>query len=180
MTEDRRTHEPFVKAQFALWLLQQGASRVVVSIDGAEPDPHTARDVLLTEGFVREPIKSSAVDWTGTYSHDDCEVMIWAKPGIDISATMPDGVWIAECKGEPTKSGIASGADLTALYTCLGQLMRRGGEDGLNPKRLFIAVPKGDRLAATYCELAANCLVRRVGIEIALVDEDGRVDVICP
>src|SRR5262245_19406326 len=84
----RRTHEPFIKVRFALWLLEQGANHVFVSIDGAEPDPHVARDALIALGFSRKALPKSKVNWTGEFTLGECFITIACRPGIDVSATV--------------------------------------------------------------------------------------------
>jgi hypothetical protein len=114
--------------------------------------------------------------WTGVYAKDQIQITVISQPGVDIEATLGDGtVFVAECKGEPTESGTRAGTDLTALYTALGQLVRRAGEMSPLPHERVLAVPDTARLRRIAEEIARNQLVQLLEINLLLVDSNGRI-----
>lgn len=172
-----RITEPYLKARLCLWLAEQGAETILVSIDGAEPDPDGFRRELLTHGWVHEEETRSKAAWTGCYMSPDEQHVInsVARPGLDVVAKLPSGRWVAECKGEPTPAGIKAGGDLTSTYTALGQLLIGGGRLNPAPTRLLLAIPESERMAKFISEAAANPLLCQANIKIVLVGRDGSV-----
>lgn len=172
-----RITEPYLKARLCLWLAEQGAETILVSVDGAEPDPDGFRRELLAHGWVHEEEARSKAAWTGSYSnpHESCLIHSVAQPGLDVLATCPSGSWVAECKGEPTPAGIKAGGDLTSTYTALGQLLIGGGKLNPAPTRLLLAIPESERMAKFISEAAANPLLCQANITIILVSRDGTV-----
>ena len=100
-----------------------------------------------------------------------------SKPGIDLVASLPGGeIWVAECKGEPTPKGIKSGEDRTAFYAGLGQLIISSDIPGTpSPNVMLLGVPNTDRFRSLAQEASRNRLVRRLGINLVLVDSEGHV-----
>jgi hypothetical protein len=110
-----RVTEPLVKAHLALWLTGKGAKEITVSVDGAEPNPISIRDILTNAGYEHRHDPKSSARWTGQYANVDQRVItVVSRPGFDVDTFLPDGRrCVAECKGEPTPSGIKAGFDLT-------------------------------------------------------------------
>ncbi len=172
----KRIKEPFLKACVALWLGERGGKEIQVSVDGAEPDPDEFRRTLEEAGYTREPRKGSSVDWTGIYRNDQgIEITTISMPGLDIEATFPDGRrFLAEAKGEPTPKGFKAGTDLTALYTCLGQLIFCL-QDPL-PEERALCLPVTDRIVGYVHRMLENPMVINLGIDFVLVDHEGNID----
>ena len=171
----KRIKEPFLKACVALWLGERGAKEIQVSVDGAEPDPDEFRRTLEEAGFTKEPRKGSTVQWTGTYRNDQgIEITTVSMPGLDIEATFPDGKrFVAEAKGEPTPKGVKAGSDLTALYTCLGQLVFCLREP--LPDEMVLCLPATERMEGYVRKMLNNPLIKQLGIGIVLVSSEGKV-----
>ena len=182
-TPIKRVVEPFVKAAFANWLVQHGARKVTVSIDGMEKCAEEFPKYLDYLGGGYEFIKSfkSKTNWAGIYTHrSGVVVRVRSMPGLDVQATLKSHeTLVAECKGEPTDGGIKTGRDLTNLYCCLGQLMVFAGQEETLPDRRFLVVPKSasEQFCETICRLGTNPLIVAAGIEIAEVDRSGQVAV---
>lgn len=159
-----------MKAHLALWLTAQGARHIEVSVDGAEPDPVAIRRIFAEARFTRRPLEKSRAEWTGTYAAPTgTEVIVKSVPGIDVSARFPDGrQWVAECKGEPTASGVKAGQDLTDFYTCLGQLVLRSGD------RKILATAKSTR--TTGMTLTHKKALEQSGITVLVIHETGLVE----
>jgi hypothetical protein len=170
-----RIVEPFAKAAFAKWLVRSGARRVLVSIDGMEPRANEFPNYLSNRfEFVRNP--RSRTTWAGVYRQPSSVIETHCMPGIDIQAEFEGGaLWVAECKGETTASGVKSGGDLTNIYCCLGQLLALAGKMLPLPDRRFLVLPESNRLRETMQVLAGNPLLDAAGIELAEIDRFGRV-----
>lgn len=174
-----RIVEPFVKAAFARWLLQNGARDVTVSVDGMEARASEFPTWMQVVGFEFEADPRSRATWVGRFGHSTGTVTTCCKPGLDIIATLDDGTQaVGECKGEPTKSGIGSGQDLTALYQCLGQLIVSAGKLNPLPTRRFLVLAHSGRLAPTVELVRQNALVRQAGIDVATVSATGQVTLV--
>ena len=175
LTANKRINEPYLKACVALWLGERGAKEIQVSVDGAEPDPDEFRRTLEEAGYTREPRKGSSVEWTGTYRNDQgIEITTISMPGLDIEATFPDGTrFLAEAKGEPTPKGVKAGTDLTALYTCLGQLIFCLQEP--LPDERALCLPATERMESYVSKMLRNPLINQLGISIVLVNSEGKV-----
>ncbi|MBI4187933.1 MAG: hypothetical protein HY529_01875 [Chloroflexi bacterium] len=123
----------------------------------------------------------SRVDWTGRFSKEGVNVTVLSLPGIDIEAHFPDGkVLVAECKGEPTPSGVKSGLDLTTFRTALGQLILTADDNGKSPANLVLVVPDTARFRERMTRAAQNRLVKKLGLGLALVGESGNIKEITP
>jgi len=176
-----RVTEPFVKISYVLWLVAKGANNIRVSVDGAEPEHKIVAQTLEFKAYRRQSLMGSKVDWTGRFSREAVDITVLSKPGIDIEAHFPDGkVLVAECKGEPTPSGVKSGLDLTAFYTALGQLIITADDEGKSPLKLVLVVPDTPRLRDRVIRSAQNSRLRKLGVGLALVDESGKVTEITP
>ncbi len=172
-----RIEEPFVKAHLALWLGSRGATRVRVSIDGAEPNPGTIQRVLTDAGYVRTPLKKSVAAWTGKYVCGNQEVLVVSRPGIDITAVLSDQrQFLAECKGEPTLKRTQAGNDRTALYTALGQLLMSAGKQNAREFMLVLGLPDTQRFREMAKEISNNRLLNRARVGVLLVKGQGEVD----
>ena len=169
-----------MKAAFAQWLVERGAAKVLVSLDGMEQGAKDFPQYLARTGFTFERNLKSKAAWVGSYRNGASVVVeCCSRPGLDIEAAFTsDAIWVAECKGEPTASGIKAGSDLTSLYCCLGQLISSAGKMLPLPQRRFLVVPNSDRLQSTMAVLAANPLLQGAGIEIAVVDRMGQVTIL--
>jgi len=107
-----RITEPFVKVHYILWLVDKGANKILVSVDGAEPNHEIVAQMLEMKGYQRQSLKGSKVDWTGRFTKAGVDIIVFSRPGIDIEAHFLNGeLLLAECKGQPTAKGIKSGQD---------------------------------------------------------------------
>jgi hypothetical protein len=176
-----RITEPFIKLSYALWLVDKGARVIRVSVDGAEPEHEIVAKTLESKGYKREPISGSKVNWTGLFSKEGVEIIVISHSGIDIEAHFPDGkIIVAECKGEPTPSGVKSGLDLTAFYTALGQLIITADGEGKLPSHLLLVLPDNTRLRDIAVRATKNARFKKSDIGLALVDESGQITEIIP
>ncbi len=176
-----RVTEPFVKISYVLWLVGKGANNICVSVDGAEPEHEIVAQTLESKGYRRQSLKGSKVDWTGLFSRKAVEITVLSQPGIDIKARFPDSrVIAAECKGEPTPKGVKAGADLTAFYTALGQLIITADDEEKSLLNLVLVVPDTPRLRGIVIRSAQNTRLKKLGIGLAFVDESGKVTEITP
>jgi hypothetical protein len=172
-----RIVEPFVKASYTMWLIDKGAINVNISVDGAEPNPEQVTEILKSKGYVREPLSTSTVSWTGRFtSQEKAEILVSSQPGVDISATFQDErVLVAECKGEPTPTAIRSGLDRTAFYAAIGQLIITCGNLSAQPQQKVIVLADTNRLRKLASDATQNTLLRQIGLSFALVDRLGNV-----
>ena len=177
-----RITEPFVKVHYVLWLVGKGANKILVSVDGAEPNHEMVAQTLEREGYNRQPLIHSKVDWTGVFTKAEVTITVFSNPGIDIKAHFTNGeLLLAECKGEPTASGIKSGQDLTALYAALGQFILTANDEAKNERlNLALVVPDSTRLKEKLALTGKNTRLKKLGIGLALVDESGKVKEITP
>lgn len=176
-----RVTEPFVKISYVLWLVGKGATNILVSVDGAEPEHEIVARTLESKAYRRQALKGSKVDWTGHFLTEGVDITVSSRPGIDIEAHFPNGeVLAAECKGEPTPAGVRSGTDLTAFYTALGQLIITADDEGKSPPILVLVVPDTPRLRDIVTRAAQNTRLKKLSIGLALVDESGKVTEITP
>ena len=172
-----RIVEPFVKVSYALWIVNKGAVSIRISVDGAESNPEQVAEILISRGYLREPLATSNVSWTGRFSlRGKVEVVVSSQPGVDIAATFENKrLLVAECKGEPTLAAIRSGLDRTAFYTAIGQLIITCGNLPAQPQQKVIVLADTDRLRALASDAAQNTLLRQIGVSFALVDRLGNV-----
>ncbi len=102
----------------------------------------------MLKGYVRVPLCTSSVSWTGRFTlQGKIEVIVSSQPGVDISATFKNKeVLVAECKGEPTLKAVRSGLDRTVFYTAVGQLIITSGNLQPKPQNKVVILPDTDRL----------------------------------
>lgn len=172
-----RIVEPFVKVSYALWIVDKGAVNVSVSVDGAETNPEQVAEILMSKGYVREPLTTSNVSWTGQFSiKGKAEVIVLSQPGLDITATFPDKrMLVAECKGEPTPTAISSGSDRTAFYAAVGQLIITCGKLQLQPQYKVVVLADTDHFRVLATHAVQNTLLKQIGLSFALVDWSGNI-----
>jgi len=172
-----RIVEPFVKVSYALWVVNKGAVSVNVSVDGAETNPEQVAEILVSKGYVREPLSTSNVSWTGRfYLRKKAEVIVSSQPGLDISATFQNNILlVAECKGEPTPTAVKSGLDRTAFYAAVGQLIITCGNLQPQPQHKVVVLADTCRLRLLVENAVQNKLLRQIGLSFALVDRSGNV-----
>lgn len=177
-----RIVEPFVKVSYALWTVNKGAVSVNISVDGAEHNPEQVAEILMSKGYVREPLNTSSVSWTGRFSlRGSTEVVISSKPGADITAIFHHNkLLVAECKGEPTPAAVKSGLDRTAFYAAVGQLIITCGDLHPQPHHKVVVLADTDRLRVLAGYGAQNSLLKQIGLSFALVDRSGNVSEIQP
>jgi len=176
LTAARRISEPFLKAHLALWLVKRGATSIVVSVDGAEPQPVDVPEVLAAAGHTRQS-QTTRPDWTGVFQSTGAhDIRVVSRPGVDIDATLPDGRrLVGECKGEVTPTGVRSGLDRTAVYTALGQLIYTAGAHDPLPDILLLALPRTARCEGFATTLTHNPLLADWNLEVVLVNHAGTV-----
>lgn len=176
IAESSRVTEPTVKAHVALWLANRGATELVISVDGAEPNPTTVVDILEVAGYSRHAAAKDP-SWTGIYTAtNQQDIRVTSLAGPDIQAAMPGGTrLVGECKGQPTESGVKAGLDLTGFYTALGQLIVAAGGVSPLPEFLLLGFPRTKRFEGFAQKLVGNELLTDRGLEIVLVDNGGVV-----
>jgi hypothetical protein len=177
-----RIVEPFVKVSYSMWIIDKGAISVNISVDGAEPNPEQVAEILVSKGYVREPLATSNVSWTGRFSlRGKVEVIVSGQPGVDIAATFENKrLLVAECKGELTPTAIRSGLDRTAFYTAIGQLIIICGNLPAPPQQKVIVLADTDRFRALARYAVQNNTLKQIGLSFALVDLAGNVSEVQP
>lgn len=173
---ESRINEPFIKARLALWLVERGVTAIRVSIDGAEVRPEQFKQILEVAGYSHIAASKSRVNWTGTYTRGGTQITVVSRPGLDLHASFPNGFqFIAECKGEPTPSGIQSGADLDGLYKAFGQLTRYAGEVAHPPDEKALVMADTIRMRVLAQSFKQNPAVKAWGVSILLVNVSGEI-----
>jgi hypothetical protein len=159
-----------------LWAVDEGAVKVHVSVDGAEPNPETIAQVLEENGYVRDALFGSKIAWTGQFSGPKAEIIVSSKPGLDIQAVFPgEKLLVAECKGELTPSAVKSGLDRTSFYTAVGQLIISAGGLRQVPDRMVVVLPNTWRLRELANWVAQQSWTKMMGMSFALIDDSGKV-----
>ena len=172
-----RIVEPFVKVSYALWIVNKGAVSVNISVDGAETNPEQVAEILMSKGYVREPLTTSNVSWTGRFSlRGKAEIIVTSQPGVDISATFQNNILVvAECKGELTPIAVKLGLDRTAFYAAVGQLIITSGNLQPQPQHKVVVLADTARLRVLASYAVQNTLLKQIGLSFALVDRSGNV-----
>jgi len=186
-----RISEPQVKAALVKWLVQQGAATIELSLDAMEgkhmrgAGANDFPEILNKIGCVFEftPKKASKgkvpskFQGTYTFNQDGKKVTLELThvAGVDVFAKLSDSSSIiAECKGGPSPSALATGGDLTSFYTCLGQLVIKAGLKSFETSRKMIVLPIFQRKSTTWHnEIKGNSMLKKMGIELWFCDEKG-------
>lgn len=125
----------------------------------------------LTEEFV----KSRVVEWLGKHDYIITSVRTLSEHGVDIRAkkARSELIYVIECKGEPKTK--PSKYRYPVLVSALGEIVQRITRKKY--ARYAIALP------TTYRDLVYRRIpwmgAKRLGLEILLVAEDGKVTRIC-
>ena len=160
-----------------LLTLPGAADTVTIAIDGAVVETVThgrlfeIEQFLATNGWraVRQQGKRL---WHGAYSRSDKHLHISSTSGIgDVVIQIGNRRVVAECKGGPLVKKRGS-QEHRILKEALGQaLLWREGADDI----LLIAVPDTPWFEPLATNWGSRPLVRKVGIQIALVAPSGDV-----
>jgi hypothetical protein len=172
-TGDHEEHFPeaSIMVAFAAHLLELGAKRVELHLDGMHAKQHDVEGQLSTGGFLRED--ASGATCAGNYKSGESQLTIDFRAGKGDVVAVLDGVRIvAECKGGIVNTRHAGQTSRLREHLCeaVGQLM---GHKQLPDERHVAVVPHTPvtlSVAARMAERAA-----RAGIELALVGADGKV-----
>lgn len=171
----RRVTEPFLKARFALWLADRGATRIAIAVDGAEPRAAEVKDLLCSGGYDFDHSPRTRTAYVGDYLKLATSISVSARPGLDIRATFSDGrELLAEAKGEKTVSGTSAGADWTSIAEIIGQLLL-GASDADAAALLALVLPNTERVARFARRLAENRFLLRIPVYVSVVDSLGEV-----
>lgn len=178
-TRSDRMSEAEVSLRLAIDLLSRRMAVQVVSvaIDGAQ---------VQTGQTVRFPMRDfmATLGWAGdaqdrcqtTYRHRDhsAAIEIHSRPGLgDVVATLSDGIpFIAEAKKGPLARSKSS-AEFPLLREALGQLLTI--DELPENAMLAVAVPHSPKFVELASRWRKAPLVRRVGIHILTVSQDGSV-----
>jgi len=163
--------EAAVMIAFGMYLLENGATAVAIYPDGEHGKKYDIRASLEGHGFSKV-IAYGRTNYGGTYERGAQGVQVTLRPGQgDVVARVGQVIVTAECKGgivNTTHSGQLSKLR-RGLCEAVGLLMAHPCNGG----RHIAVVP-----ATRETEKVARRILPRakaVGIEIALVDENGRV-----
>ena len=168
---ERHLSEAAVMIAFAMYLFEQGAKEIELHPDGEHGKRFEMADCLNRLGFDR--IKAlGTTSYGGVYQRNSQLLTITLKPGLgDVVANIKDRTLIAECKGGVINSSHAGQLSRLRKGLCeaVGLLMTRP----LLGERHIAVVPA----TLTTERVAVRLLARAntAGIEIALVDGDGNV-----
>lgn len=169
---ERHLKEPAVQLAVANWLLEEGASHVSIHPDGLHMPQFPMEDWLGDIGFSRIESRGSK-GRGGLFRRGDQTVEVFVKSGKgDVVATLKGARIFVEAKGgivntrnPGQKSRLRKG-----LSEAVGQLM--SADD--NADRLIAAVPYTEETRRLALKMIGRA--SKLGIEIALVHQDGKID----
>lgn len=175
--KERHLTEAAVMLAYGMHLLRTvpKLQRVDLHPDGEHGKRFEIVQWLSAQGFLlREPQGKTA--YCGTYKSERQTIVVTSTLGKgDVVATTDDGIIVAECKGGIVNTAHAGQTSRLRKGLCeaVGLLMARptGG-------RQVAVVPRTETTLRLAKKLAPRA--REAGIEIALVDELGRVTDIVP
>jgi hypothetical protein len=174
---ERHLTEAAVMLAYGLHLLRTVPELRTVTLhpDGEHAKRFEIAGWLSAQGFAREEVPGKPT-FAGTYVCGDQSIVVASIPGKgDVVATTRNASIIAECKGGIVNTRHAGQTSRLRKGLCeaVGLLMARvkGG-------RQVAVVPKTETTLRLAQKLAPRA--RDAGIEIALVDERGRVTEITP
>jgi len=164
--------EGAIMVAYAMHLLETvpRADHVKIHPDGEHGKRFNIRACLKARGFeLTEPRGST--EYGGVYRRERQTITVYPRSGQgDVSCTLQDGLIVAECKGgiiNTKHAGQVSRLE-RGLFEAIGRLLMRPLTD-----RQIAVVPKTRRTEAVAMRLLPR--TNQAGIEIALVDRDGRV-----
>jgi hypothetical protein len=170
--KERHLTEAAVMLAYGMHLLRTVPELRTVELhpDGEHAKRFEIARWLSAQGFVRQA-KQGKTDFCGTYSCGEKSIVVTSIPGKgDVVATTREETIIAECKGGIINTRHAGQTSRLRKGLCeaVGLLMARakGG-------RQVAVVPKTETTLRLAHKLGPRA--RDAGIEIALVDEQGRV-----
>jgi hypothetical protein len=172
--KERHLTEGAVIVAFGLYLVDKGASEVELYPDGQHLTNFDIRTSLESRGFELTTPKGRT-NSGGTYTRGSRQLEVTFKPGMgDVVASLNGKKVLAECKGGVINTEHTGQLSRLRRGLCeaVGQLVYRANE----ADRRIAVLP-----ACRYTlELAQDWekRARAVGIELALVDEMGKVSLI--
>ena len=170
---ERHLYEPAVMLAAANWMFECGAERVRMYPDGMHAKQFNICAWLEKEGFKKVAPKGKTRD-SGEYVRNRHTLIVEFKPGQgDIVAEVRGCRIVVEAKGGITNTNHAGQKSKLRkhIYEAVGMLL--GNSYGAD--RLIAAVPRHTETEKIACKIAERCRV--VGIEIALVSENGDVQI---
>lgn len=168
--------EAAVMIAFALHLFDTGTTAVEIHPDGEHGKRFDIKGSLGAHGFALMHTLGTT-NYGGIYQRNKQTMIVTLKPGIgDIVAEFEGQVLVAECKGGVVNTRHAGQVSRLRRGLCeaVGLLMARP----LNGGRNVAVIP-----ATEVVEKLARKMLPRIataGIEVALVQKDGRVDYVHP
>jgi len=168
--------EAAVMLAVAEWLFSRGATEVRAHPDGLHMKDFDMPGWLEGRGF-RRVSTTGKRGVSGTFERGSQQITIHSKPGLgDVVATL-DGVEVeVETKGGVINSRHPGRLSRLrkGLHEAVGQLMASPRGEG----QLIAAVPSHPETLKVAEKLRERC--SRVGITLALIERDGRVNVVGP
>ena len=166
---ERHLYEPAVMLAVARWMFELGAEEVRVHPDGMHAKQFDICGWLKKEGYEKTAAKGKTRE-AGTYTRDCQTLIVEFQPGRgDVVADVQGCHVVVETKGGivNTRHPGQKSKLRNHVYEAVGMLLDRPD----NANRLIAAVPRHPETE----KMAGRCL--DVGIQIALVSEEGDVQV---
>lgn len=170
---ERHLYEAAVMLAVAQWMFESGAQEVCVYPDGVHAQYFDICGWLENEGFEKIAAIGEKPE-AGTYMRDDQTLVVEFQPGRgDVVADVQDSRVVVEAKGGivNTRHPGQKSKLRKHLYEAVGMLL--AGPDSAD--RLIAAVPRHPETIKIATKLMKARRCRDAGIEIALVSEDGVV-----
>jgi len=156
----------------AEWFFAQGAPKVRIHPDGMHMKGFDIPAWLASRGFTRMTATGRG-QTSGSFRRGDQTLIVHSQPGLgDVVATLDGFALEVEAKGGRLNTRHAGQLSRLrkGLLEVVGQLLACPRTD----VRLIAAVPRHLETERLAHRLLPRC--SRVGIEIALIDGDGKVD----
>ena len=172
--KERHLTEAAVMIAFAMYLLDTGAAEVEIHPDGEHGKRYDIRACLESLGFTLTA-SHGTTRYGGVYRRGHHAVSVSPRSGFgDVVAKIGGNAFVAECKGGITNTDHAGQVARLRRGLCeaVGQLMVRPAVG----ERNIAVVPETPATKKLAERMRHRTLA--AGIEIALVDERGRVEFI--
>lgn len=172
---ERHLTEGAIMIALAEWLFDQGASDVTVHPDGMHLKTFDILALLQARGFRHVEPDHGKTSAGGLWLRGVHRLKVYSRPGLGDVVGVLDGTEVEiEAKGGITNTLHSGQRSLLRrhLYEAVGQLL----DSRSTSRRLIAAVPRHRETEVQAKRMVARC--RAAGIELALVSEDGSVELV--